>query len=277
MDGVDISLGACCMWLKTNQTVWALFWSVAFFNTNPLIISPWLLVLVSATAPPVKCVETCFSLSVPPEHESSAPSAVPETWLCFSHFMENTSRSASLSHYSCVYNAKLVWKSCVGKPACLQPHIPRHALWRLKFEWLCVRGISRKRSLPDINEHTIKGSSLNIVLCSKASVAGDYQRCLFVYRPSPGPGLAVFSVHFSRCTWSLRSNALASLICSTASIGVVQRWIIPQSRKRVVPYSVRNEMPLVQKCQLHICKNIHLCWFLLGSGAVKTENEGSVR
>lgn len=122
-------------------------------------------------------------------------------------------------------------------------------------------GISRKRSLPDVNEHNIKGSLLNIVLCSIAFVAGDYQRCLFVYRPSPGPELAVCSVNFSRCTWRLHSNALSSLICSTASIGVVQRWIIPQSRKCIVPYSVRNEMPLMQKCQLHICKNIHLCWF----------------
>lgn len=159
---------------------------------------------------------------------------------------------------------KLVWKSCVGKRACLQLHIPRHALWQLKLEWLCARGISRKRSLPDINEHIIKGSLLNIVLCSKAFMAGDYQRCLFVYRPSPGPELAVCSVNFSRCTWSLHSNALSSLICSTASIGVVQRWIIPQSRKCIVPYSVRNEMPLMQKCQLHICKNIHLCFFFVG-------------
>lgn len=225
--------------------------------------------MVSATTPPVKCVETCFSLSVSTEHESSAPSAVRETWLCFSHFMENTSRSASLSHYSCVYNAKLVWKSCGGKPVCLQLHIPRHALWQLKLWWLCVWGISRKRSLPDINEHIIKGSLLNIVLCSKAFMAGDYQRCLFVYRPSSVPELAVCSVNCSRCTWGLHSNALSSLICSTASIGVVQRWIIPQSRKCIVPYSVRNEMPLMHKCQFHICQNIHLCWFLLGSGAVK--------
>lgn len=56
---------------------------------------------------------------------------------------------------------------------------------------------------------------------------------------------------------------LFHLICSTASIGVVQRWIIPKEQEM---YRVLlSEMFLMQNCQLHICKNIQyagFCWAL---------------
>lgn len=54
----------------------------------------------------------------------------------------------------------------------------------------------------------------------------------------------------------MHSRAVSPLICLTASISVVQRWIVPQEQETYVPYLVRNEMSVMQNCQLHICENI---------------------
>lgn len=59
----------------------------------------------------------------------------------------------------------------------------------------------------------------------------------------------------------MHSRAVSPLICFTASISVVQRWIVPQEQETYVPYLVRNEMSVMQNCQLHTCENIQLGGF----------------
>lgn len=145
-----------------------------------------------------------------------------------------------------------MWKSHVGNPSvfiCFQAraaHSSSRSTAGKIVAALCVR--------------YNKKSGIYLFLTTLTALMGYSQRlrrgCLFL---GLCPDLAVCNVNFSRCTWSVRSNSLSRLICSTASIGVVRRWIIPKEQRMycasIAPWE-KKKRSVMQNCQMHICKNI---------------------